>query len=179
MARSHVSNQQQFNCLLNSLLRQTTKHHKITKLVALSKGNPPVIDGILPKGPYPPCLRMADRALLAGYPCYPVADSPYKGSLKRRQFVCHDIIMHTDIADTSVQQPYPKLFLWKVNVGTLKLQRHLIILQHTSPVFLLPSHPGSWVSSPIASITRPKTLSYGGRMEGNDMTRWNFSTSAT
>ena len=26
------------------------------------------IDGILPKGPYPPCLRMADRALLAGYP---------------------------------------------------------------------------------------------------------------
>ena len=26
------------------------------------------IDGILPKGPYLPCLRMADRALLAGYP---------------------------------------------------------------------------------------------------------------
>ena len=25
------------------------------------------IDGILPKGPYPPRLRMADRALLAGY----------------------------------------------------------------------------------------------------------------
>ena len=25
-------------------------------------------DGILPKGPYPPCLCMADRALLAGYP---------------------------------------------------------------------------------------------------------------
>ena len=25
------------------------------------------IDGILPKGPYPPSLRMADRALLAGY----------------------------------------------------------------------------------------------------------------
>ena len=25
-------------------------------------------DGILPKGPYPPCLHMADRALLAGYP---------------------------------------------------------------------------------------------------------------
>ena len=28
------------------------------------------IDGILPKGPYPPCLRMADRALLAAYPRY-------------------------------------------------------------------------------------------------------------
>ena len=25
-------------------------------------------DGVLPKEPYPPCLRMADRALLAGYP---------------------------------------------------------------------------------------------------------------
>ena len=30
--------------------------------------NEPQIDGILPKGPYPPCLRMADRAHLAGYP---------------------------------------------------------------------------------------------------------------
>ena len=28
------------------------------------------IDGILPIGPYPPCLRMADRALFAGYPRY-------------------------------------------------------------------------------------------------------------
>ena len=26
------------------------------------------IDGILTKGPYPPCLHMADRALWAGYP---------------------------------------------------------------------------------------------------------------
>ena len=28
----------------------------------------PQIEGILPKGSYPPCWRMADRALLAGYP---------------------------------------------------------------------------------------------------------------
>ena len=28
------------------------------------------INGILPKGPYPPCLRMADRAVLAGYHIY-------------------------------------------------------------------------------------------------------------
>ena len=27
-----------------------------------------LVDGILPKGPYPPCLGMADMALLAGYP---------------------------------------------------------------------------------------------------------------
>ena len=26
------------------------------------------VDGILPKGPYPPCLRMADRVLLTEYP---------------------------------------------------------------------------------------------------------------
>ena len=31
------------------------------------------IDGILLKGPYPPCLCMADRALLAGYPRYPLS----------------------------------------------------------------------------------------------------------
>ena len=29
-----------------------------------------LFDDILPKGPYPPCLRMADRALLAGYPWF-------------------------------------------------------------------------------------------------------------
>ena len=29
-------------------------------------------DGILPKGPYPPCFRMTDRALLAGYPRFMV-----------------------------------------------------------------------------------------------------------
>ena len=28
------------------------------------------IEGILPQGPYPPCLRMADKALLAEYPRY-------------------------------------------------------------------------------------------------------------
>ena len=34
----------------------------------IKKHRDPHIDGILPKGPYPPCLGMADRALLAGYP---------------------------------------------------------------------------------------------------------------
>ena len=38
-------------------------------------GNP-YIEGILPKGPYPPCLRMADRALLAGYPRHVRHDCP-------------------------------------------------------------------------------------------------------
>ena len=34
----------------------------------------PHLDGVLPKGPYPPCLRMADRALLAGYPRFLLRD---------------------------------------------------------------------------------------------------------
>ena len=35
----------------------------------------PLLDGILPKGPYPSCLRMADRALLTGYPRTQVNDA--------------------------------------------------------------------------------------------------------
>ena len=37
----------------------------------------PIIDGILPKGLYPPCLRMADRALLAWYYRYIWAPSVF------------------------------------------------------------------------------------------------------
>ena len=39
------------------------------------------INGILPKGPYPPCLRMADRTLLAGYArnMFPQNSSAYWG----------------------------------------------------------------------------------------------------
>ena len=39
-----------------------------TSLYITTRCIAPNIDGILPKGTYPPCLRMADRALLAGYP---------------------------------------------------------------------------------------------------------------
>ena len=41
--------------------------------LVISRSN---IEGILPKGPYPPCLRMADRVLLAGYPRNQVALPP-------------------------------------------------------------------------------------------------------
>ena len=43
----------------------------------------PYIDGILPKGPYPPCLRMADRALLAGYHRH--VHTPISTSFKAKQ----------------------------------------------------------------------------------------------
>ena len=38
----------------------------VYNLVRLCKGSH--VEGILPKGPYPPCLRMADGALLVGFP---------------------------------------------------------------------------------------------------------------
>ena len=40
------------------------------------------VDGILPRGPYPLCLRMADRALLAGYPRdVPFVDAQNTGNM--------------------------------------------------------------------------------------------------
>ena len=44
-----------------------TKSAPINGLVSLQHWLFGHIKGILPKGPYPPCLHMADRALLAGY----------------------------------------------------------------------------------------------------------------
>ena len=49
-------------------------NHNFNGIVDLKPGHAQItnqIEGILPKGPYyPPCLRMADRTLLAGYPRY-------------------------------------------------------------------------------------------------------------
>ena len=46
--------------------------HKFSKTVVFkyNVNNQHLIDGILPKGPYLPCVSMAGRALLAGYPSY-------------------------------------------------------------------------------------------------------------
>ena len=57
----------------NRVWNSNTISHNISDVTLGSYNytNPhPDIDGILPKGPYPPCLRMADRALLAGYHRY-------------------------------------------------------------------------------------------------------------
>ena len=45
---------------------------------AFSTSHTAQFDGILPKGPYPPCLRMADRALLAWYPRIEVSSSVWE-----------------------------------------------------------------------------------------------------
>ena len=61
----------------------------------------PHIDGILPKGPYPPCLRIADRALLAGYPRYLLSafTFPCDTSIKQATLIqvmawCHQAMSH-------------------------------------------------------------------------------------
>ena len=57
----------------------------------------PDVDGILPKGPYPPCisppcLRMADRALLAGYPrCIWSKQDMECGARRSKAAGCHII----------------------------------------------------------------------------------------
>ena len=53
-----------FKC--NYICQNLSGFTPIKMVVILKQG--PDFDGILPKGPYPPCLGMADRALLAGYP---------------------------------------------------------------------------------------------------------------
>ena len=55
------------------------------------------IEGILPKGPYPPWLRMADKALLAGYPRYRVCHTERHKSDTSRGSHCrgyHPITCH-------------------------------------------------------------------------------------
>ena len=49
------------------MVYQTQRHMK-SRWVSLFGNMKPEFEGMLPKGPYPPCLRMADRVLLAGYP---------------------------------------------------------------------------------------------------------------
>ena len=60
---------------VNMEIRFVLKIHQLSPLVWAKLHFPTAnmnsyIEGILPKGPYPPRLRMADRALLAGYPRY-------------------------------------------------------------------------------------------------------------
>ena len=95
--RRGVSNQLYLDCLLSRLFRRASKKTSKLRVTGIWPGpvysphKGPVmrqvfpfddvvmimwfvrlliIDGILPKWPYPPCLRMADMALLAGYPRY-------------------------------------------------------------------------------------------------------------
>ena len=74
----------------------------------------PYIEGILPKGPYPPCLRMADRALLAGYPRYGLGVPSYyikngPGSMRESdyRYVNHSLSIsvqyHTVLCSPSIQ----------------------------------------------------------------------------
>ena len=59
------------------------------------------IQSILPKGPYLPCLRMADRALLAGYPQYIL--SCYTGPCNNRNRQYHALYLVTLILESYSQ----------------------------------------------------------------------------
>ena len=47
----------------------------------------PYIEGILPKGPYLPCVRVAGRALLAGYPRHQLDDTHWYAFLFFKTFI--------------------------------------------------------------------------------------------
>ena len=81
----------------------------------------PQNEGILPKGPYPPCLRMADRALLAGYPRETGGQYQYEDHHCRyRDSQCKDKMvvrpyyfdMGIHILDELVVIPVIKLISW-------------------------------------------------------------------
>ena len=52
--------------ILKSCILHLIKHYDFERVLTEYH----YIEGILPKGPYRHALRMADRALLAGYPLY-------------------------------------------------------------------------------------------------------------
>ena len=57
-----------WECLkLGQFAMPDANENLVKKLRDWHSGIQSIIEGILPKGPYPPCLCMADRALLAGY----------------------------------------------------------------------------------------------------------------
>ena len=61
------------------------------------------IEGILPKGPHPPCVSMAGRALLAGYPWYQLPQTNlFKIFLKQLSFgitFLHAYLLRLTFAD--------------------------------------------------------------------------------
>ena len=61
-------NRGQSYLLQNTHNRHPIAHLLLAGLLCLFTSSQPSISGILPKGSYLPCLHLADRALLAGYP---------------------------------------------------------------------------------------------------------------
>ena len=93
------------------------------------------INGILPKGPHPPCLRMADRALLAGY----------------HRYICHIQIM----LDTPVQLPTERLTTKRCPGTVSALVREINIRLKEKLVLA----PPQWYHTPLSSKwTIPKPM---------------------
>ena len=112
------------------------------------------IDGILPKGPYPPCLRMADRALLVGYIYLnTVATRDYVGSILPGQTVNNGspgadmtmpwTVMHelARVVGNQTQDPpirnYPCGITISHNVTALYFLRNVLLLYRAALVTAL------------------------------------------
>ena len=75
------------------------------------------LNGILPKGPNPPCLRMADRALLAGYPRY--------------QDMLNLPLLSWESHSTSILHRYPHhIVIWGLLCQKLVSSARIIITSH-------------------------------------------------
>ena len=70
------------------------------------------VEGILRKGPYPPCLRMADRALLAGYPRCSIHQAT--------SFDCyHKVIGHWPVCQVSTDITMGHVIWWPTTILVL------------------------------------------------------------
>ena len=111
------------------------------------------IDGILPKGPYPPWLRMADRALLAGYPRYIIGH--HNKCMQTKADGHHHISTNTLCASyTNVKHHWQ----WTSS----KLAVEIIYgdgtaLSYREPVFLPPPPPPTPTPTPNPQPPQPPT----------------------
>ena len=120
----------------------------------------PHIDGILPKEPYPPCLGMADRALLAGYPRYHLyihgisVDYNHVNSL----YPCDAMQVHRSGSTLALAMFFAwqnrcyliiECVYWHLSESILTETAHKLNMQHVFRDYALNiigiSHRGKWV----------------------------------
>ena len=81
------------------------------------------IDDILPREPSPPCLRMADRALLAGYPRNVLSRLLWSYYVTSKWMIFSPLLLHIHCSTTSIGQPYMHLLLC-IKGKTIRSRQH-------------------------------------------------------
>ena len=119
-----------------------------TRAITVSNQRIAEIEGILPKGPYLPCVSMAGRALLAGYPrniecrhidifvtnCTGSCHFDNLQCSQWRKYPPHDNI---SISVIEAERKWPP-FCWR---HCIFLAEHCRILTHISTTFILHNKP--------------------------------------